>query len=189
MKWQQLYASLKGFFYKAKYEYILGKAVIKLPFYAKCKFDIKGPGKIIIGKNCIIDKTVFHQDYVTLYTHNSNALINIGNNVILRGTRLGCHKNIVIKDFSVIECASIFDSDFHNIDANKRDFDFQENNKSVTIHEKSYIGMEALIGKGTEIGENSIVFPATVVSNKKIPSNSSVMGLPAKIQLNSNNNN
>lgn len=182
MKLRSLKGKLGGYYYKFKYQFLLRKALIGSNFYVYCKFEIKGPGKIFIGDYCRIMQTAFKQDYVTLYTHNPEAKIILSNNVILRGTRMGCFNNIEIRSSSVIESASISDSDFHNIDARKRDLEFKKYNKPVVIEENSYIGCECIIGKGMNIGFESVVLAGTVISQKNIKPRSVVCGIPGRIK-------
>jgi len=170
----------RGTYYRIKYQYIKKKAVFGNPFHVSCCLKIKGPGKIIIGSNCYISSDAFGHNYVTLYTHDKKALIKISDNVILRGTRFGCYTEINIETGCVIESASIFDSDFHNIDANKRDEAYQQFNRPVSVGQKSYVGLESLIGKGTYIEHDTIVLPGSVLSGKRIKCQSIIAGIPAR---------
>jgi len=125
--------------------------------------------------------SVFGQNYITLYTHAPEAKIILGNHVVLRSTRMGCFTNIEIRENSVVEGASISDSDFHNINASKRDLDFEKLNKPVVIEENCYIGTECIIGKGTNIGAETILLPGTVIASKHIKPKSLICGIPGRV--------
>ena len=176
-------AALRTLYYKLKYQYILRRATFGKGTVIKCKLQIKGPGRISIGANCIFDSDLWGDDYVTLFTHRKRAQISIGNRVILRATRFGSHLNITVEDGSIIENASIYDSDFHNIDAEKRDENFNEGDRSVIIGRGSYIGCECLCSKGTVLGGKVIMLPASVTGTKNIKSESIISGNPARLSL------
>jgi acetyltransferase-like isoleucine patch superfamily enzyme len=174
--WQRLAV----FYYRAKYQEILRRAAFGRGLRIWCKLQIKGPGYVRIGKDCRILPTLFCGAHVTLYTHTPEARIEIGDRVVLRGTRIGCHKQVTIENEAVIDDCSLFDSDFHNIDASRRNEDFQQLNRPVVIGAGSYIGTNALIGKGTMIGAESIVLPATFVTGKRFKTGSLIGGFPGK---------
>lgn len=52
--------------------------------------------------------------------------------------------------------------------------------KSIYIGDHVWVGQNAFLLKGTQIGSGSIIGAASVVANKKIPSNTSWAGNPAK---------
>ncbi len=182
MRSNNLQEMLVGYFYKLKYQFLLKKAEIGSLFLVYCKLEVQGPGRVLIGNNCMIMPTVFGQDCVTLYTHSPEAKIIIGDNVILRGARLGCYTTIKIGNGSVVEGASLFDSDFHNIDATKRSVEYQGFNKPVVIGEGSYIGPESLIGRGTRLGSKSVVLAGTLMAGKSFAPDSVICGYPGKVR-------
>ena len=133
-----------------------------------------------VGSNCNFLPDPWGEEYVTIYTHRPEARITIGNNVTMRAARFGSHLSIRIGDGSVLENASIFDSDFHNIDATKRDEGFNEGDRPVVIGENCYVGCECLCSKGTILGPNVIMLPGSVLGTKTIPGNISATGHPAR---------
>lgn len=172
---------IRTLWYITKYQHLFKKVTFGSEITIKCKLAIKGPGKVTVGSGCSFEPDPWGGDYVTIYTHRPNAKVVIGNNVILRATRFGSHLSITIEDNAVLEYSSIFDSDFHNFDATKRDEDFNKRDRPVVIGEGSYVGCESLCSKGTILGKNVILLPGTVIGTKKIPDNSCVCGNPAKI--------
>ena len=172
---------IRTFWYILKYQYILKKATFGSNIAIKCKLKIAGPGTVTIGSGCNFEPDPWGEDYVTIYTHCPRAKIKIGNNVTLRATRFGSYLSITVEDNAVLEYSSIFDSDFHNLDATKRDEDFNEGDRPVTIGKGSYVGCESLCSKGTTLGKNVILSPSTVIGTKRIPDNCHVSGNPAKI--------
>lgn len=172
---------IRTLWYIIKYQFILKNTIFGPNTCIMCKLTIKGPGKVSIGTGCRFETDPWGGDYVTIYTHNPEAKITIGNNVRLRATRFGSHLSIIVGDNSILEYSSIFDSDFHNLDATKRDEDFHHGDREVVIGEGCYVGCESMCSKGTILGNNVILLPGTIIGTKRIPDNRYVWGNPAKI--------
>lgn len=172
---------LRTLWYRIKYQYLSGRAVFGKGTLIKCRLDIRGPGRVFIGADCILDTDPWGSDHVTLYTHSPNARIVIGNRVILRATRFGAHLLVTVKDGAVLESASIYDSDFHNKDASQRNQNFHCNDRQVTIGEESYIGCECLCSKGTKLGRNVTALPGSVIGTKTVPEGHLIGGNPARV--------
>lgn len=177
----RLFSNPRTIWYIFKYQIILRKAVFGRGTLIKCKLRITGPGKITTGTNCIFEADPWGDDYVTVYTHRKRAVVTIGNNVILRATRIGSHLSINIGNNCLIENASVYDSDFHNVDATKRNENFNEGDRLVDIGDNCYVGCESLCSKGTILTHNVIMRPLSVIGTKKIPADSIVGGIPARI--------
>lgn len=171
---------IRTWYYIVKYQYILRKVRFGINNVIKCKISVRGPGKVIIGDNCCFETDPWGNGYVTLYTHLKKARIIIGNNVTLRATRFGSHLEIKILDNALIETASVFDSDFHNVDYENRDEDFNQNDRKVIIGQGSYVGCECLCSKGTELGSNVVMLPVSVTGTKVFSDNSKIGGFPAR---------
>ena len=178
---KKLIHKIRTLWYILKYQYILKKATFGSDITITCKLAIVGPGKVAVGSSCKFDSNPWLEEYVTIYTHRPHAKVVIGNHVTLRATRFGSHLSITVGDNAVLEYSSIFDSDFHNLDATKRDEDFNEGDRPVFIGEGSYVGCECLCSKGTTLGKNVTLLPGTMIGTKKIPDNRFVCGNPARI--------
>ncbi len=174
-------ARCRGFWYKLKYQHLLRKAVMEGGISAHCKLEIKGPGKIHFGKNVRILPTAFGGDHVSLYLNRPESRILIGRNAILRGTRVGCESTIEIGDNAVIESASLFDTDFHNIDASKRDETDEKASKPLVIGEGAYVGWESCLGKGVSLGSGAVVLPNTVLTWKATAPDAVLLGVPGRV--------
>lgn len=172
---------LRTLWYKVKYQFLTRKAVIGKGTLIKCKLDIRGPGSVSIGTDCILESNVWGSDYVTLYTHHRDSRIFIGNRVVLRATRFGAHLSITVKDDAVLESASIYDSDFHNKNAFHRDENVHCTDRQVIIGEGSYVGFECLCSKGTVLNRNVTALPGSVIGTKTIPNGAVIFGNPARI--------
>jgi acetyltransferase-like isoleucine patch superfamily enzyme len=176
-----LIARIRTLWYIATYQYLLRKASFGKNPIISCKLKIIGPGKVVIGDHCRFEKDPWGDDYVTIFTHQKSARIIIGDYVVIRATRFGSHLEIRVEDHAVIESASVYDSDFHNIDATKRDSDYNKGDRQVIVKKNAYIGVESLCSKGTVIGEHAVLLPASVIGTKIVPDNTTACGLPARI--------
>ncbi len=180
-----LLITLRTFWYVLKYQFILRRATFGTNIRISCALDIRGPGTVVIGSNCRFETDPWGSDYVTLYTHRKNARIEIGDHVLLRATRFGSHLSIIIKDHAILEYSSIFDTDYHNLDATKRDEirdgGFNEGDRPVVIGEGAYVGCESLCSKGSVLGDRVILLPGTMLGTKKIPDGKIVGGNPGRI--------
>lgn len=171
---------LRTWYTIAKYQYVFRKAVFGKRVVMRCRVSIKGPGRVVVGDGCRFEPDPWGDDHVTLYTHMKKAKIIIGNNVCMRATRFGSHLVIKVCDHVLLENASVFDSDFHNTDASKRDEAFNQNDRKVVIGQGAYVGCEALCSKGTELGAHAAMLPVTVSGTKSFPENTKIGGFPAR---------
>lgn len=71
-----------------------------------CWLSIKGPGKVVIGNNCVVRALSGYPVYmVTLYTHAPEAQLIIGDDVHLTSARFACRFQISMDNGVVIEDA------------------------------------------------------------------------------------
>ena len=175
-----LIAKIRGFLYLIYFNHAKRNITVDKGLKVYKKLDIKGPGQVMIGKNCTVsgvrgDKSQF----VTLYTHHPDARIYIGDNVKLFAARISCKFEITIGNHVLIEESGILDTDFHSIDKN-RGFPIAENKEKckVIIENHVSIGARSLITKSVKIGEESIICPGSIVVSS-IPAHKVVFGNPA----------
>lgn len=150
-------------------------------------FNKKG-ASITIGDNCLM-KSSFLSNLVGLYsrtiivTRVEGATISIGNNVGISGATIYARKGITIGDNTNIGGnTKILDNDFHPIDPQARIADDKDKigTAPVVIGENCFIGCNALILKGTQLGNNCVVGAGAVVSGK-FEDNCVIVGNPAKV--------
>lgn len=165
----------RGHYYKMKYR-VLGRNVqIGRKFRVKAGFSIKGPGRVVIGDNVIVDGT---SHAVTPWTARKGAEIVIGNNVFLNGTRFGCAVRVEIGDNCILADCRILDTDFHSTNPLRRDEPEFIESAPIKIGRNVWIGLGCVILHGVTIGENSTISAMSVVYNDVEP-NSIYGGNPA----------
>jgi len=167
----------KGYWYKAKYSILQKDVTIGRNFRVVKGLRIKGPGKVMIGDNVNVDGTT---RAVTPYTYSKEAVIRIGSNVFLNGTRFGCGILISIGDDCIIGDSSILDTDFHHVDPQKRHSPEPPEAKPIIVERNVWVAGATIILKGVTIGENSVVGAGSVVT-ADIPRNHLALGNPAQV--------
>jgi len=166
MRFKSNYFKLFLKFNKVKYGKNLN--LIGLPVIYKFK-----NAKIIIGDSCII-RSSFLSNLIGLYQKTiivarDNSTVQIGNNVGMSGVTIYARKSIFIGDNCTIGAnVKILDNDFHPIDPVARlnnDESFIKS-KEIVIGNNVFIGGNAIILKGTRIGDNSVIGAGSVVSGE-----------------------
>ena len=157
-------------------------------------FNKRG-AELTIGANAVI-KSSFLSNLVGLYsrtiivTRRPGAYIRIGNNVGISGATIYARKGIEIGDNTAIGGnVKILDNDFHPLDWETRNRYLLDPKggdadvvpaKPIKIGRNCFIGCNAIILKGCELGDGCVVGAGAVVSGKFEP-NSVIAGNPAKV--------
>lgn len=143
--------------------------------------------KITIGDHVTINSN-FWSNLLGVYQRTiivakKKGTISIGSHVGISGSTIYAWDHIEIGDRTIIGVnCKIVDNDFHPIDpeARRKDDYGQVGVRPVKIGKNVFIGMNTLVLKGTEIGDNCVVGAGSVVSGK-FPDNCMIAGNPAKI--------
>ena len=145
----------------------------------------QGLGTVIFEKDVHIglaNDTDFWTSYVFLNSRTSESQIAFGEGswlgnhfvAISEGPGIFIGKNVLIGTH-----VEIYDSDFHAVHTESR-LVSKPKKVAVKIGNRVWIGNNATILKGTEIGENCVVAAGAVVSGK-FPANVILGGVPAQI--------
>lgn len=156
-------------------------------------FNKKG-AELSIGNNVTV-KSSFLSNLVGLYsrtiivTRAPGAYIRIGDNVGMSGVTIYARKGIEIGENTAIGGnTKILDNDFHPIEAETRNKLLADKNggdsdlvpsKPIKIGKNCFIGCNAIILKGTELGDGCVVGAGAVVSGK-FEAGSVIVGNPAR---------
>ncbi|MFA5097252.1 MAG: acyltransferase [Candidatus Margulisiibacteriota bacterium] len=121
---------------------------------------------------------------VRLRTWNPNSKILIGSNSGLNGTSITSRSKTISIGQGVMIAPNvvIVDSDFHAYwpPENRAVNPGFESDADVTISRNVWVGMNSIILKGANIGENSIIGAGSVVTGS-IPANVVAAGVPARV--------
>ena len=154
-------------------------------FYGKTYFNRFPNSKIIIGNNARF-RSSFRSNFIGLNRHcmistmRKDAVLEIGDNVGLSGTVIGCAKHIKIGDHVLGGGnAIITDYDWHPIIRHKNTNEPVEA-KPVIIEDYVWLGLNSIVLKGVTIGAHSVIGANSVVT-KSIPANVIAAGNPCKV--------
>lgn len=160
------------------------KNIIGKPIYNSAVL-MNGKGVIQFGEGVnmgIYSSPAFFNSYMYLEVRTVEASITIGNNVSINNNAciISEGEGIFIKDDVLIgPNFSVYDSDFHELNAENR-LSGNQKTKKVDIGKNVFIGSNVIILKGVEIGENSVIGSGSVVS-KSIPDNVIAAGNPCEV--------
>lgn len=150
-------------------------------------FRISPKASVSIGEDTRLNShplrsgiAIFSPTKITAFFESS---IHIGRNVGMVGTSITCRTtSITVGDGSMIAPnVIIVDSDFHAIwPPQNRIFNMAyDSDRPVTIGRNVWVGMNSLILKGVNIGDNSVIAAGSIVV-KDIPANVLAGGNPAQ---------
>ena len=150
---------------------------------------VKAKGaEIVIGEDCTI-KSSFLSNFVGLYQRSvivaraAGAKILIGDHVGMSGATIYARAEIRIGDYTQIGGnVKILDNDFHPLDPQARREDIKEEIKAspIVIGKDCFIGVNAIILKGTVLGDGCIIGAGAVVSGS-FPAGSVIAGNPGRV--------
>jgi acetyltransferase-like isoleucine patch superfamily enzyme len=118
-----------------------------------------------------------------IVTRTPEAEIFIGNNVGISGATIYARNSITIGENTHIGGnAKILDNDFHPLEIEARNKDIKEKiaSKPIVIGKNCFIGCNALVLKGTILGDGCVVGAGAVVSGT-FEGNCIIAGNPARV--------
>ena len=136
--------------------------------------DVRGPGRVVLGDNVTV------VGRVTPWTYDRNAVIEIGDNVILGETSFGCKQRISVGRDCILARASISDTHFHSTRTDRRRPEAPVTVSPVVIGDNVWVAQAVGILAGTRIGHNSVVSYGSVCM-REYPADVVLMGNPAKV--------
>jgi acetyltransferase-like isoleucine patch superfamily enzyme len=172
-------ALLRGRYYILKFRLLGRNVIVGRRFRVVGGLDIRGPGAVIFGDDCIVFSTRVAP--TTPWTQSRRAVIRFGSGVALNGARLSCVERIEVGDRAMLAEARITDTDFHAIGTcGEHRLKSTGVTKPVVIGRNAWVCMGAMVLKGARIGENSVVAAGAVVAGR-VPPNVIVFGNPARV--------
>ncbi len=152
--------------------------------YPKTKIKTAHDTRIVIGKRCRIGSlpsryAVGAWSKTRLICWKPGGIIQIGNDTVINGANICTINNITIGERCLIACGvNIMDYNAHISLSYNRLSGGGDIPKAIKIGDNVWIGLNAIILKGTEIGSNSIVAAGSVVKGI-FPQFSLIAGNPA----------
>ena len=156
------------------------KVEIGLSRLIDCQFDVNGEGsQIVIGDGCVLKGL-----HCSLYGDNSKIII--GNNVHINASRrfptiMNAHGGgrIMIGDDCLFSNSiELHTTDYHSIlQLGERINPV----KDITLGQHVWVGLRAIILKGTHIASNSVIGAGSIVASSFEESNVIIAGNPARV--------
>ncbi len=125
-------------------------------------------GSISVGDNCLIGRSayLYHAGmpfYSTIICDGENSSVLIGNNCRINGAYIHAQCKVEIGDNCVIASGvNILDSNGHLLDSTNRTIG-RDKPAQIKIGNNVWIGINAVILKNTEIGDNCVIAAGSVV--------------------------
>lgn len=167
-------ALAKGYFYKLWYPLRGVRFSAGRNFRVFGKLTVHGPGTVRFGDDVVVGM------HVTPYTHDRDALIEVGNHCFLNGVRFGCKQHIAVGDHGILAEARIMDTNFHSTRADRWSPYAPITTRPIAIARNVWVAVDAAILPGTSIGENSVVALGAVCAGE-YPKDSLIGGNPARV--------
>ncbi|MDT8420836.1 MAG: acyltransferase [Desulfuromonadales bacterium] len=175
-------------FFKISYLKYIYKNKLKLG--SNCKIESGTKVQIILGHVRLGDNVVLRSSpyryhagmpfRCTVLADEKEAEINIGDNCRINGAYIHAKSSIKIGNNCVIASGvNILDSNGHEVFSGNRTVG-QDRPEGIIIGDNVWIGINAVVLKGTKIGRNSIL-SANSVAKGIFPDNSLISGNPAKL--------
>lgn len=146
--------------------------------YAFRKSRIYWGRNIVINSHPLSNLAGMHQR--TILVARDGGIIRFGNNISVSGITIYALDSVEIGDNTQIGANTIImDNDFHPLDVAARRINYRNaiGRKPVHIGNDCFIGMNAIICKGTVLGDRCIVGAGSVVSGV-FPDDSVIVGNP-----------
>ena len=157
-------------------------------FFGKTILRAYSKNAISLGDNVtVLSKTSYNLVGLTnpsIICACAGARIKIGSYTGLSSTVIHARNSVTIGDYVKIGGnVRIFDHDFHSLDWEDRRPPETASSKTrpVIIGNDVFIGTNAIILKGTHIGDRSVVAAGSVVFGLEVPPDSIVKGNPARV--------
>lgn len=141
------------------------------------KIHVTWPHQVSLGRRCRIEHGVyFHFDGI----YKPGPSIIIGDQCFLgAGCEFNIRERLVVGDKCLLAAGARFVDHDHNISGTGAFPPMDGPQAPIVLHNHVWIGANAVILKGVEIGEGAVVAAGAVVT-KKIPPNEIWGGVPAK---------
>jgi acetyltransferase-like isoleucine patch superfamily enzyme len=164
----------KGFFILKGIKFKRGNSFYGVPIIRRIPRSIITIGVNNTFRSDVSSNLIGVNHKCILSTHSQEALIQIGDNCGFSGVTIGAFEKIIIgKNVLCGANTTITDFDWH---ATK----YPSHSKPVIIHDNVWLGLNTVVLKGVEIGENSIIGANSVVV-KSIPENVIAAGNPCRV--------
>jgi len=140
------------------------------------RFKFRGKGKLVIEDGCNLWA---HEEWNRFFTYDKSARIFVGKRTRLNGVTVQCRDEVRIGERCLVGSAMLIDNDFHSVDWRTRNDPAYVKVAKIVVGDDVWIGGQAVILKGVEVGDKAVVGFRSVVT-KSVPSQFLIAGNPAQ---------
>lgn len=151
-----------------------GRLQVGRNFRVYGEVEVRGPGRVILGDN------VRTRMRVTLFTHDADATIRVGDRAFLNGTAIGCAREVTVGADAILARAHLLDTDFHSTRADRHSAEAPVVTRPVRIGTNVWVADQAAILAGTEVGDDSVVGYGAICRGA-FPARAIIAGNPARV--------
>ena len=179
------YLSLFHTFMISRFEYNVKIGDHSIVYYKSSIVNYSRMGGVEIGSNCRIGCSPerYHAGmpfYTRLRCGGEKGEIFIGNNCRINGASIHAEASVSIGSNCVIASGvNIMDSDSHEVYSSNRTIG-RDTPCPIIIGNNVWIGLNAIILKGAQVGDNSVIAAGSIVKGV-FPNNSLIAGNPAVV--------
>jgi acetyltransferase-like isoleucine patch superfamily enzyme len=164
-----------GGFIRKSYLQMLGARIGRGTRVSRCR--VSWPHQLMIGEKCILEQHIYFK-FDWYWTPGPNIVI--GNRVFIgRGVEFNIQAGIQIGDDCLIASGCVFVDHDHGMDLGQPMRSQPPKILPIEVGNNVWIGANAVLLKGINIGEGAVVGAGSVVT-KSIPTNEIWCGNPAK---------
>lgn len=136
------------------------------------RIKVKGGTRVVLGDRVRVRKLV---------RINGGGVVTVGADTLLNGSWIIAETSVEIGPRCLVSDAGLMDTDFHNLEPELRHEPPSARTRApITVGTNAWIGAQALVLKGTSIGDDSVV-AAGAVARGEIPERVVVSGNPAVV--------
>jgi carbonic anhydrase/acetyltransferase-like protein (isoleucine patch superfamily) len=112
---------------------------------------------------------------------NGGGEVRVGSETLLNGCWIGAAGHVTIGDRCLLSDCDITDSDFHNLEPERRHLPPDERTRRpVVIGDNVWVGARSMVLKGSHVGPDTVVGAGAVVRGS-VPARVVVVGNPARV--------
>lgn len=173
------WALVRGCSYALYFRVARRNVRIRLPFKAFAKVRIVGPGRVILGKNCVVAHGAFKG--LTIVTLLEDATVRIGEDCHLAGLTICCCNHVELGSGSMTAVSLVQDCSFVNQSFVRTRGTHSVNECGpIAIGSNAWLSNDAIILSGSKIGSDCVVSVGSVCRDVEIKSYSLAMGNPVR---------
>ncbi|MDH5570135.1 MAG: hypothetical protein OEY89_00120 [Gammaproteobacteria bacterium] len=177
-------AIVKGSFYILYCRIFKRNIKIGFPFIVYGNVNIKGPGKVIIGKKCTVVENVFRGLSITTFSNDSIVSIG-GEGCLLGGLTIRCHSKIELGN-NIMTAVSLIQDTLFVTNNNKSYTNYDSSlwkSEPIVIGNNVWLGGHCCILPGSKIGDDCVLSACSVIYKNEINNYNLASGNPVRRSL------